>query len=363
MPRTSNTERAPRRGAAQRAHSSWRWSSARRRVAAVGALLAGALLWGAPAHAATVPATGGGLAATGPNASALPETLPSFISPDAKVKGHLLDVTPSTKPVSAGSRRTSRRSSPPPRSTGSVSVAQGAHGVVVVAARTTAGHLEVFTSGANAKGWTASDVTVLGTAPLAAGTPAVVVDPSGVTRVFFRIRRGRPRRGGERPHREGPLVLLGPHVQDVRVGRRDDRGRPSRPRGPRASRPRSTRGRRPATSSSFSLTSDPTHPWYYVDVSALAEGPTIVGTPGGRARTRRLRADRRLRRSTRTATSWSSPTTTPATTCGRCATSRRRSACPRSLVADARSRGCRPRSPPSRRPATSSSSPSRRSRS
>ena len=240
------------------------------------ALVAGAVLWGAPVHAAQVPLGQGGVASE-PGAS-VPETLPTFVAPDAQVHGHLLVVAPSTKPASpwAATDLTSLESAV--SVIGAVSVAETQSGGLVVAARTTAGHVVVFTSAPGGLGWAVSDVTVLGTAPLAAGPPAVVVDPSGVTRVFFRTATGDLDEVENDRHATDPWFASDLTSKTSSTGGATISGDPvalAVPGFATSVYARSTTG----ALVSFTLTPDPTHPWYYVDVSALAEGPPIVGSP------------------------------------------------------------------------------------
>jgi len=211
-------------------------------------------------------------------APASPETLPTFPAVSAKVHGHLLDVAASTRTVSPwiATDLTSLESTA--AVVGAVSVAPAPNGVLVVAARTASSHLVVFTSGADAKGWSVVDVTNLGTAPLAAGSPAVAVDPSGVTRVFFRTASGNlDEIENDRPASD-PWFASDLTTRTSPTGGATIASDPvvlSQAGFPTSVYARSTTG----TLVSFTLTSDAAHPWYYVDVSALALGPSIVGTP------------------------------------------------------------------------------------
>jgi hypothetical protein len=220
---------------------------------------------------------GGGVLASEPNAPG-PETLPTFASPLAQVRGHLLDLSPSTRAVSPWIATDLTTLESAASVTGAVSDAQTQSGGLVVAARTIAGHVVLFTSERGSTSWTMSDVTVLGTAPLAAGTPAVVVDASGVTRVFFRSTSGDlDEVENDRPATD-PWFASDLTSKTSATGGATISGDPvvlAAPGFATSVYARSTTG----SLVSFTLTSDPTHPWYYVDVSALAEGPSIVGSP------------------------------------------------------------------------------------
>ncbi|HEV3212213.1 MAG TPA: CHAP domain-containing protein [Acidimicrobiales bacterium] len=251
-----------------------------RRAAGVAVLVVGALLWGVPASATRVPPSvlGRGPTPAAVVAPAIPEVLPQFPLASAALRGHLLEVAPSTRPVSSwiATDLTALESSA--SVVGPASVAQAPNGVLVVAARTTASHVVVFTSGPSAKGWTSADVTVLGTAPLAAGTPAVVVDPSGVTRVFFRTQSGNlDEVENDRPASD-PWFASDLTSRTAATGGQTIASDPvvlSQTGFATSVYARATSG----ALVSFTLTADPAHPWYYVDVSALAEGPQIVGAP------------------------------------------------------------------------------------
>ena len=244
MPRTSKPERAPQRGAARIARRQLTTSPARRRVAAVAALVAGAVLWGSPVHAVVKPPVAGGGAAAEPHATA-PETLPTFASPRAQVRGHLLDLAPSARAVSPwiATDLTSLESAA--SVTGAVAAAQAPSGVLVVAARTTTGHVDVLHLRPRRPGLGGER----------RHRPRDRADRRGLAgggrrpvRRHARLlpdRGGRPRRGRERPQDGGPLVRLGPH-RPRRRRRAARRSRATRWCSPcPGSRPRSTRGRRP----------------------------------------------------------------------------------------------------------------------
>jgi len=244
---------------------------------AVGAalLVAGALLWGVPAQASPTPQDPAGVGGPAPSG---PEALPQFPTVSSQVHGHLLQLTPSGRAASPWVATDLTTLESAASVVGPPSVAQGPNGVLVVAARTTAGHVVVFTSGADAKGWTEGDVTVLGTAPLAAGAPAVVVDPSGVTRVFFRTEDGNldeieNDRTTTDPWFASDLTSRTSSTEGASIA--SDPAVLSETGFPTSVYARATTG----ALVSFTLTSNPAHPWYYVDVSALAQGPQIVGTP------------------------------------------------------------------------------------
>jgi CHAP domain len=237
----------------------------------------GAVLWAAPVHAAQVPSFDDGAPATEPNAPG-PETLPTFASPAAQLRGHLLDVSPSAKAVSPWVATDLSALESAASVTGAVSVTETPPGGLVVAARTTAGHVVAFTSSPGGASWATSDLTVLGTAPLAAGSPAVVIDPAGVTRVFFRTA------SGDLDEIENDRNTADPWFASDLTSKTSPTGGATISSDPvvlaapgfaTSVYARSTTG----ALVSFTLTSDPEHPWYYVDVSALAEGPTIVGSP------------------------------------------------------------------------------------
>ena len=235
------------------------------RLVGTAVLACAAAMWAAPAGATPLAPSSGPTSPVAPTSS-------------AAVTGHLLDLATSPRKISpwVASDLTALESAA--SVTGSVSVAQAPGNVLVVAARTTASHVEVFTSSAGAKAWTSGDVTVLGTAPLASGAPAVVVDPSGVTRVFFRSSAGHlveveNDRTASDPWFSSDLTTLTSSTGGATVA--GDPAVLSAPGYATAVYARSTTG----ALVSFTLTVDPSHPWYYVDVSALAIGPTIMGVP------------------------------------------------------------------------------------
>ena len=257
MPRTTNPEGVPSR-----------WRELARRAAAV---LATSALSVVPVGAAVLPPT----ASPAPSA---PEVLPAFASPTATVAGHLLELTPSARRISpfVATDLSAELATQP--IVGAVSVATAPQRALVVAARTASGHVLVLTSGANESSWAAVDVTTLGSAPVAVGTPAVVVDPSGVTRVFFRTASGDlDEVENDRPAPD-PWFASDLTNRTVSTGGPTIAGDPvalSAPGFPTAVYARATSG----DLVSFTLTSTPVHPWYFVDVSALAQGPAIVGDP------------------------------------------------------------------------------------
>lgn len=277
MPRTSIPARALLRGT-RRAPRARLSTAPARRAAAAAVLVVGALLWGVPAQASRMPTTVAGVVPTAPALSAVPETLPQFPTASAQVRGHLLEVAPSSRPVSPWIATDLTALEASASVVGSVSVAEAPNGVLVVAARTTTSHIVAFTSSAGARGWTVGDLTVLGTAPLAAGTPAVVVDPSGVTRVFFRTQNGNLDEIENDRHATDPWFASDLTTRTSATGGETIASDPvvlSETGFPTSVYARATTG----ALVSFTLTSDPAHPWYYVDVSALAEGPQIVGAP------------------------------------------------------------------------------------
>jgi hypothetical protein len=204
--------------------------------------------------------------------------LPVFADATAPVKGHLLDLAPSTRRVSAwqATDLTTLVSASPV--VGTVATAGSSDGGAVAAGRTAAGHLDVFTLDGATKAWSLSDVTALAKAPLAVGAPSVVIDPSGVTRAFYRTATGdleevENDRPAADPWFASDLTRLTSSTDGVTIA-----GDPvvlSATGSPTAVYARSTSG----ALVSFTLTGDAGHPWYFVDVSALAQGPSIVGTP------------------------------------------------------------------------------------
>lgn len=247
----------------------------RGRSLTVVAVIASAVLYGAPARALEP-------APTSTTTTTLPAPPPSVLPPApavaAAVKGHLLDVTASAKPVSAWAAADLSSLESAASIVGAASVAPDPHGGIVVAGRTPAGHVLVFTSGAKPGSWTELDATTLATAPIAAGTPAVVVDPAGVTRVFFRTTNGdldeaENDRKATDPWFASDLTTLTAATEGAKIA-----GNPTvlaAPGYPTAVYARAVGG----DLVSYTLTATPGHPWYFVDVSALAEGPPIQGVP------------------------------------------------------------------------------------
>ena len=119
---------------------------------------------------------------------------------------------------------------------------------------------------------------MLGTAPPSVGTPAVTVDPAGVTRIFFRTASGHldeieNDRSAADPWFASDLTSLTSPTGGATIA-----GDPvvlSASGFPTTVFARATTGHLV----SFTLTSTLGHPWYYVDVSALAQGPSIAGVP------------------------------------------------------------------------------------
>jgi hypothetical protein len=238
------------------------------RVWSVPALVLATVLWAAPAQARSprVP----GPPPQSPTASlALPKV--------AVVTGHLLDIAASSKPVSAWASTDLTAIESAASVIGAVSTAVTGTGVVLVAGRTTADHVVLFSSSASGRTWTAGDLTVRAKAPLAAGSPSVVVS-AGVVRVFYRTTAGdlfeveNDRKNAD-PWFASSLTALTASTDGARLT-----GDPSAvaPTGyPIAVYARATTG----DLVSFTLTSTHAHPWYYVDITALSHGPQLTGTP------------------------------------------------------------------------------------
>ncbi|HEY8080888.1 MAG TPA: hypothetical protein VIE15_02280, partial [Acidimicrobiales bacterium] len=234
-----------------------------RGVATLSALVLalGAVLWSAPAQAADPVGSTLGLPAT-----------------TAAVNGHLLDVASSTRPISPWVSTDLTALESAAAVVGSVGVAQTAGNALVVVGRTAVGHLAVFISSGGAKSWTTGDLTVMGAAPLATGSPSVVVDPTGVIRVFFRSTTGHLNeiendRDTTDPWFSSDLTALTAATHGASIA--GDPTALSLPGYPTTVFARATGG----ALASFTLTDDPQHPWYFVDVSALANAPAIVGVP------------------------------------------------------------------------------------
>lgn len=242
--------------------------TARARLSSIAALALAAVLWAAPAQAGIshVP---------GPPPTS-PGTSLSLPKVDA-VTGHLLDIAASTAPVSPWASTDLSTLESTASVLGAVSTATTSTGAVVVAGRTTADHIELFESSANARSWTVGDLTALATAPLAAGDPSVVVS-DGQVQVYYRTAAGdlevvENGRKAADPWFASSLTALTASTDGALIS-----GDPSAvvaPGYPVAVYARSTTGHLV----SFTLTSTPAHPWYYVDVTALSDGPSIAGTP------------------------------------------------------------------------------------
>jgi hypothetical protein len=237
------------------------------RTGTVAALVLAGVLWAAPAEAQS------------PHGRAFEPPPPgaSLVLPNlAAVSGHLLNISASTKPISPWASTDLTALESAASVIGAVSTSS-AGGVVVIAGRTTAGHVVLFTSSAAAKSWTSGDLTVLGKAPLAAGSPSVVVC-AGVVRVFFRTKVGdlveveNDRKTAD-PWFSSSLTALTASTGGALLAA--DPSAIAPPGYPIAVYAKATTG----DLVSFTLTSTPSHPWYYVDVTALALGPQITGTP------------------------------------------------------------------------------------
>lgn len=194
------------------------------------------------------------------------------------MRGHLLDVAASTQPVSAWDATDLTALESSSSVAGAVAAAPGPHSSVVAAGRTAAGHVEVFTSAPRVASWSSIDATALASAPLAAGTPSVTVDPAGVTRLFYRTANGDLEEVENDRHAADPwfasdLTTITSSTDGPTIA-----GNPtvvSAPGYPTAVYARAADGHLV----SFTLTGQAGHPWYYVDVTALSNGPTIEGVP------------------------------------------------------------------------------------
>jgi hypothetical protein len=195
----------------------------------------------------------------------------------AAVTGHLLDIAASTKSISPWAATDLSALESAASVQGAVSTSSTSQGVVVVAGRTTADHVELFTSTARARTWTAGDLTVQAKAPLATGSPSVVLS-GGQVQVYYRTTAGALEvvengRKSADPWFASSLTALTASTDGARIA-----GGPSAIAGdgyPVTVYARATTGHLV----SFTLTSTPSHPWYYVDVTALSDGPSISGTP------------------------------------------------------------------------------------
>ncbi len=229
------------------------------RAGATGVLVLTVLLWAAPAHAVT-------------SAPAVP--VPSA----ASVNGHLLDVAASSKPISPWVATDLTTLESVAGVAGTVTTAETPAGATLVAARTTAGHVLLFTLPATPATWQEVDVTQLASAPLAAGTPSVVVDPLGVTRIFFRTATG------DLDELENDRVAPDPwFTTDLTVEVQPNAaaslaGDPtaiSATGYPTTVYAEATNG----DLVSFSQTTSSTRPWFFTNISLLSFGPTVKGAP------------------------------------------------------------------------------------
>lgn len=217
-----------------------------------------------------------GLAAQRPAVVAAALPTPPVVHPS---RGDLLAVVPVSSRVStwAASDLTSLASAAP--LAGNVAVAQGPVGQLEVVGRTATGEVELFISGSGTRDFTESDVTQLADAPPAAGEPTIVVDPRGVTHVFYRTGTGdleeleNDRHTTSDPWFSSDLSSLTSSTLSPTIT-----GNPvalATPGAPLQVFARAAGG----ALADFTLTTIPLHPWYYEDVSALAGAPPIVGVP------------------------------------------------------------------------------------
>lgn len=229
-----------------------------------------AVLWSAPAQARPLAA---------PVGPAIVEPAGPFVMPKlGPVAGHLLDIAASTKSVSPWASTDLSSLESTASVLGAVSTASTSKGVVLVAGRTTANHVELFTSSTNGRTWSAGDLTALARAPAAVGSPSIVCS-AGVVHVFFRTVTGaledieNARHAATDPWAASSITALTASTDGASIA-----GEPSAVATPGYAvvvYARSITG----DLVSFTLTSTPAHPWYYVDVSALALGTPIAGTP------------------------------------------------------------------------------------
>ena len=162
---------------------------------------------------------------------------------------------------------------------GNPSVATTSSGTAEVAGRTAAGHIVLFSSTHGLKDWSSLDVTSLADAPLAAGDPSIVVDQSGVTRIFFRTGTGQleemenDRHTSTDPWFSSDLTeLTSPTLGETISG---DPVAMSAPGYPPQVFARAAGGDLVC----FTLTSIALHPWYFENVTELALGTPIEGMP------------------------------------------------------------------------------------
>lgn len=194
-------------------------------------------------------------------------------------RGDLLALTGSTSKLSpwAASNLTSLAAAA--TVAGNLAVATTEDGAVEVVGRTATGHLELFTSRTGPRGFVASDLTELAGAPTAAGDPDVVVDAAGVTRVFFRTTTGNleevenDRHSGADPWFSSDLSTLTASTRSPAIT--GDPVAVDVPGAPLSVFARAAGG----ALVGFDLTTIALHPWYYEDVSGLAGGLPIEGTP------------------------------------------------------------------------------------
>jgi hypothetical protein len=234
----------------------------RARAAGAAALLASVVLWAAPAHAAAPTTT--------------PDGSPSAAG--TAVAGHLLDVASSKRAISPWISTDLSALEGAAQVVGAVSVAPAPRSVLVVAGRTAAGHIVVFTSPRGATSWTSGDVTVQGDAALATGSPSVVVDPAGVTRIFFRSMTGDLDEIENDSHATDPWISSDLTALTASTHGPTIAGNPTALSVPGYATAVYARAARGALVS-FTLSDDALHPWYWINVTALSGAPPIVGVP------------------------------------------------------------------------------------
>jgi hypothetical protein len=195
------------------------------------------------------------------------------------VSGHLLSIASTGGHVSAWGSLDLTAASSGAALVGNPSVVTAANGAVDVAGRTSAGGVVLFSSKHGLKDWSSLDVTSLAGAPRAAGDPSMVIDQSGVIRIFFRTDTGQleemenDRHTTTDPWFSSDLTgLTSPTLAPTISGNPVALSAPGYP-------PQVFARAAGGDLVSFTLTSIALHPWYFENVSELALGPPIEGMP------------------------------------------------------------------------------------
>lgn len=160
---------------------------------------------------------------------------------------------------------------------GNVAATVASNGDLVVAGRTSLGHVLVFTSSPTLSTWSDVDATALADAPLAASAPCVIV-AGGVTSVFYETTSGDLEEMEDNRASTDPWFASDLTTIAAATGATTISGTPVAIDGdgyPLVVYARATDG----DLVSFSLTATPSAPWYFVDVTRVSLGPQIAGAP------------------------------------------------------------------------------------